>query len=371
MKETISKKWKIAEGHLMSAMSYILPLIIGSSLIIAVAKITGLAYGYSDLSQFADGSGILNVMYDLEQVGWVGIGLMNCIFAGFLAYSIGDKPALAAGFIGGMIANNLMMGFTGALIAGVFAGWITNQVKKRIKIKGALAGIVPLVILPLITVGLTALLMSVLLSGPLSWFNVTLIAWLEELSKNSTSFILVAMLLGGMIGFDLGGPVGKAAWMAVNSLVLSGIYLPAIALNIAICTPPLGYGIATLIRRKNFSNSYKEAGIGAMVMGFIGITEGAIPFTLKHPLKLIPINVIGSATAAGLTIALGAYDIMPPVGGLYGFITVGNSWTYLVGGIVGALIIGIYAAFVTDFTENEMTAAVISQEDVEEDFEEL
>ncbi len=351
-KKKIGNKWKVIEGHLMTAISYILPLIIGSSMLIAVVKIIGLAGGVSDFTPYADQQGFHHVLYLLEQVGWTGIGLMNAVFAGFLAYSIADKPGLAPGLIGGMVANNLLMGFVGALIAGAFAGWITNIVKDKVRIGGALSSLVPLVILPLITVGATAILMAVVLGAPLSAMNTALVQWISDLSENSTQFVFVAMILGGMIGFDLGGPVGKAAWMACNGLLLSGIYLPAVALNIAICTPPLGYGIATIIRRKNFSESFRDAGLGALAMGFIGITEGAIPFTLKHPLKLVPINVIGSAIASGAVILLGANAIIPPLGGLYGFISVVNGWAYLVGGFVGALFIAIFAAFVTDFTED-------------------
>lgn len=343
--------WKVLEGHFMSAISYILPLIIGSSLLIAVVKIIGLANGITDLSTYADSSGFYHILYNLEQVGWTGIGLMNAIFAGYLAYSISDKPGLASGFIGGMVANNLQMGFIGALIAGLFAGWITNVVKNKVKLSGAFSGLVPLVILPLITVGSTAILIAVILSGPLAAANTAMVDWVTAISQNSTQFFFVAIILGAMIGFDLGGPVNKAAWMAGNALLLSGIYLPAIVINIAICTPPLGYGIATLINKKNFSTTFRDAGLGAVVMGFIGITEGAIPFTLKHPLKLVPINMLGCAVAAGVTIALGAYEIMPPVGGLYGFITVGNGFAYLIGGLAGAMVIALFAAFRVDFTD--------------------
>lgn len=354
------KQWKVIEGHMMGAISYILPLIIGASLVIACAKILGMVGGVTDLGPYADQTGFFNILYSIEQIGWTGIGLMNAVFAGFLAYSIADKPGLAAGFIGGMIANNMMMGFVGALIAGFFAGWITNVVKNKIKLKGAASGLVPLVILPLITVGLTGILMAVVLSGPLGSFNTGLVNWVGEMCQSNTNFAIVAMILGGMIGFDLGGPVGKAAWMSVNALLLSGVYMPAIALNIAICIPPLGYGLATIIKAKRFNSTYREAGKGALVMGIIGITEGAIPFTLKYPAKLIPINVIASALGAGVVVLLGAFDKMPPIGGIYGCITVGNPLAYLAGGLVGASIIALAAIYLVDFSKEE-------EEDIQED----
>ncbi|GBU10809.1 PTS fructose transporter subunit IIC [Erysipelotrichaceae bacterium] len=351
-------KNKIQEAriHLMSGISYILPVIIAGSLVVAVAKITGMAFGVSDLDLFADKTGFLHYLYLLQGVGWTAIGMMNLLLGGFIAYSIAGKPGLAAGFVGGALASSTNAGFLGAVLAGFFAGWITNQVKNKVKITGPAAGMLPLIILPLITVGLTGLLMGVILGAPLGLINTSLIDWVMLMSENTTNMIILAAVLGAMIGFDLGGPVNKAAWMAGNALYLSGVYLPAIMINIAICIPPLGYGIATLIRKNNYSQTLKEAGLGALVMGVIGITEGAIPFTLSHPVKLIPLNVIACSSGAMLAIALGVYDIMPPIGGMYGFFTIGNGWAYLVGGIAGAFIIAIGANILCDFTEKTQSA---------------
>ncbi|HGM3611925.1 TPA: PTS fructose transporter subunit IIC, partial [Clostridioides difficile] len=230
---------------------------------------------------------------------------------------------------------------------------ICKFLKKKIKISGSAAGMMPLIIMPLITVGLTGFLMSVVLAGPLGNINTSLNAWVAEMCQNGTNSVVLALILGSMIGFDLGGPVNKAAWMAGNALLLEGIYLPAILVNCAIVIPPLGYGLATFIRKSRFSKTLSETGKGNIVMGIIGITEGAIPFTLKNPLKLVPVNMIGCALGVGLSALLGVHAIMPPVGGLYGFISVGSGWAYLVGAIFGALVIAILSTILVDFNEDE------------------
>ncbi|MGJ6477241.1 PTS fructose transporter subunit IIC [Listeria monocytogenes] len=360
-----------AKDHLMSGISYALPVIIAGSLVVAVAKLIGIIGGVTNLDAYADASGFYHYVYLFQNVGWAAIGLLNLVLAGYIAYSIAGKPALAAGFVGGVLATSTNAGFLGAVVAGFFAGWLTNWVKKHVRITGPAASSLPLIILPLITVGATGILMSLILGGPLGWLNQTLLDWVTEMCKNDTNVIILALILGAMIGFDLGGPVNKAAWMAGNELFMSGIYLPSIMINVAICIPPLGYGIATLLRKKNYSTTFKEAGNGALIMGLIGVTEGAIPFTLRSPGKLIPLNVIACAIGSAVTMGLGAYVKMPPIGGMYGFFTIGNGWAYLVGGLVGAFIIGICANLFVNFTEEETAAADDAVDDIDISFDEI
>lgn len=364
---------KLAEGkqHLMSGISFALPVIIGGSLVVAVAKVIGMISGVTSLDAYANVSGFYHYIYVFENVGWSAIGLLNMVLAGYIAYSIAGKPALAAGFVGGVLATDTNAGFLGAVVAGFFAGWLTNVVKHKVRISGPAASSVPLIISPLITVGATGVLMAIILGGPLGWINTSMLEWITRMSENDTNTVVLAMVLGAMIGFDLGGPVNKAAWMAGNALLISGVYLPSIMVNVAICIPPLGYGLATLVRRQNYSSTYKEAGNGALIMGVIGITEGAIPFTLHSPGKLIPLNVISCAMGSAITMLLGAYETMPPIGGMYGFFSVGNGWAYLVGGFVGALCIAFGANFLVDFTQEEGVQADRNDIDVDISFDEI
>lgn len=356
----MKEKLLILKKHLMTGISHALPIIIGGSLCVAVAKIIAMLFGVTDLDQYATQSGLLHYIDMFENIGWDAIGLLNIVLGGYIAYSIAGKPGLAAGFVGGVISTHTNAGFLGAVFSGLFAGWLANWVKKNIKLKGSANTLVPILILPLITVGATGILMSILIGAPLGALNQALINWVQYMSESESNSIILALVIGGMIGFDLGGPVNKSAWMAVQALLVGGVYFPSVISNAAILIPPLGYGLATLLKKSNYSEEMLNAGRGTLLMGIIGITEGAIPFTLVNPLKLVPLNCIGCAIGSAVAVGLGAYAKMPPIGGLYGFITVGNGWAYLIGGFVGALIIAIGANCLVDFNEQD------KKEDIDE-----
>lgn len=354
MKKTLAE----VKGHLMSGISFVLPLIIGASLVVAIPKMIALGMGITSLDPYANTEGFKHILYAIEQVGWTGIGLINTVLAGFIAYSVGDKAALGAGFIGGAVATSTNAGFLGAVIAGFLAGYLVKWSKNKIKLPEAFTGVLPLVILPLIATLSVAIVMGAVLAGPLAWINTSLVDWIRQMIANDINKVLLAVIMGAMIGSDLGGPVNKAAWMAGNVLLTEGLYLPAIIVNVAICAVPLGYALATVFHKKRFNTELLDAGRNNFIMGFIGITEGAIPFTLVNPLKLVPINMIGGALASSIGILLGMYDKMPPVGGIYGFFTVGNGWAYLVGLFAGAAFIGFMAPIFVDFSKESVDEEV-------------
>lgn len=344
-----------AKSHLMTGIGYMLPLIIGSSLVVALPQIIGLIGGVTSLT--ADLTGFWGFMYNVQQVGWTGIGLVNTVLAAFIAYSIADKPAIGAGFVAGAIATSTYAGFLGAVIYAFIAGYLVKWAVRTIKVPEALQAIMPIVILPLIATGAVAII-GTLLAGPLGFINTSIVEWLKVMCASDGSRVMMAVILGAMIGFDMGGPVNKAAWMATNVLLTEGIYTPCVFTNVAIVIPPLGYAIASVIRKNRFSMEMLESAKGNWAMGFVGITEGAIPFTLVSPLRLIPVNVIGSALGAGVTAALGTAAEIAPLGGMYGFITMTNPWGYIAGFLVGALFIGFVAPLLVDFN--------VSDEDSEE-----
>lgn len=364
------KQLTILKDHFMTGMSYVLPVIIGGSLIIAIAKFTGLAFGENDLSVFANQTGFLHYVHLLENIGWAGIILLNTALGGFIAYSIAGKPGLAAGFIGGYVASDFNAGFLGALFAGYFGGYLAKWVKENIKITGPAATALPLIVLPLITIGLTAIGM-IIFSVPLGWLNTSLLNWVTKLVENDTNKVLLALVLGGMIGFDLGGPVNKASWGAATALLMTGIYMPSILVNVAIPVPTLGYGLATLLKRRNFSGEFQEAGKGNIIMAICGITEGAIPFTLISPMKLVPLNVVACAIASATAALLGVYDKMLPVGGMYGYFTYGNLWAAFGGAFVGAMIIAVGANFMCSFNSFGTASTAGKEEELELNFENL
>lgn len=361
----MKKFFKEAKGHLMSGIGYMLPLIIGASIVVAIPKLIAMAMGITSLDPYAETQGLTHILYLIEQVGWTGIGLVNTVLAGFIAYSIADKPAIGAGFIGGALASSTKAGFLGAVIAAFIAGYLVKWAKENIKLKGAFEQMMPLVILPLLATGAVALIMGVVLSQPLAAINDALVLWLKDMSMSGTNTVILAVVLGAMIASDMGGPINKSAWMAGNVLLLEGIYQPNVYINCAICIPPLAYGIATVLRKSRFSKSFQETGKGNFVMGFIGITEGAIPFTLVSPAKLIPVNMIGGALGAGLCALLGATATIPPVGGMYGFVSIGNGWAYLVGILVGAFFIAFVSTLLVNFNESEEREESMSIDDIE------
>lgn len=174
---------------------------------------------------------------------------------------IAAEKGLASGFTAGLIASLTGSGFLGAVVGGLLAGYSSEWVSRKIQITGSAASSVPLIILPFITVGLQVVIMLLLLGDALSWVNISLMAWVQHMTQDGTNTVVLAAVLGGMICFDLGGPVNKAAWGTGNVLFLSGVYLPAILVNVAIITPPLGYAAARFLRPNNFNQTLKEAGI--------------------------------------------------------------------------------------------------------------
>lgn len=366
----MKKRLTVLKDHFMTGISYALPVIIGGSLLIAIAKFIGLAFGVNDLSVYADKTGFLHYVHLFENIGWAGIILLNMVLGGFIAYSIAGKPGLAAGFIGGYVAGNFNAGFLGALFAGYFGGYLAKWVREHIHLKGPAAMVLPLIILPLITIGLTAVGM-ILLGVPLGWMNTALLNWVSGLIETDTNKVLLALIMGGMIGVDLGGPVNKASWGAATALLMAGIYMPSIIVNVAIPVPTLGYGIATLIRRNNFSDELREAGKGNIIMAICGITEGAIPFTLISPIRLVVLNTVACGIASATAVALGVYDKMLPVGGMYGYFTYGNFWAAFAGVFTGALIIAVGANLLCKFNQKESSSGEKEEDDLELSFENL
>lgn len=368
MKKLLSD-WK---GYLMSGISYMIPTVIGGAMIVGIPQLIGMVFGVNDLTKYKSAEGFFHILYQINQVGWIGIGLVNLVIAGYVAYAIGDKPALGAGFIGGQLASNINAGFLGALVAGFVAGYVARYCR-RIKVGEAWKSAVPLLIVPLLTLttGAVALVEGVILAGPLSWLNTTLVAWVKAMINNHTNGAIVALVLGGMIGTDLGGPINKAAWMVGNILFIEGIYGPALMTNIAICCIPLGYAIATFIYpRKRFSDEMFMAGRNNLIMGSFGITEGAIPFFLISPLKLLPVNMIGGALGAVTGELLGMKSHIPPLGGLPGIITADNKFAYIAGIAAGALFIGLVAPLVVNFNvSSDEEENDVSEDDIKIDIE--
>jgi len=316
--------------HLMTGVSYMLPVVIAGGLAIALAFAIGGIYA-------GDRQGTL--AWALSQIGGgTAFHLFVAVLSGFIAYSIADRPGLAPGLIGGMLAQNLGAGFLGGIISGFLAGYLTKFLADRIRLPVTLEGLKPVLILPFLSTIAVGLLMIFVIAPPVQGLNNALNGWLT--SMRGTNAALLGLILGSMMAFDTGGPVNKAAYTFAVGLVASKIYAPMAAVMAAGMTPPLGLALAVLLFKSRFDLEEREAGGPAAVLGLAFITEGAIPFAAKDPLRVIPALVAGSAVAGALSMVLGA-QLLVPHGGIFAVLIPGavtNLLAYLGAILAGTLV---------------------------------
>lgn len=359
---------KDLQSHIMFSMSYMIPLIMGGTVVLAIARFIGLGMGVSDLKTLADTTGFGHILYQVNASATYAVQLIPVIIGAYVAYSIGDKPALGAGLVGGYTAMQNQSGFLGALVVGIAAGYVVKWAKQYINVPEKLTSLKAVIILPGLGMLTAVLIMGVLLADPLAALNTALQKWLTDLCNNTSSQLILAVVIGVMVAFDLGGPVNKAANTVCNALMAEGIYYPKVIEIGEIITAPLGYFLATLIHRKRFSAGLREAGLSAGIMSIFGLSEGAIPFTMMSPIKLVPLNCLASVVGGACAVLLGVYAFMPPAGGMYGFITYGNQIAFFISLLVGGLVIGLFAPLVVNFNDDN-GADEISDDDIEISFE--
>ncbi|WP_411345915.1 fructose-specific PTS transporter subunit EIIC [Paenibacillus sp. WLX1005] len=283
--------------HLMNGVSYMIPFIVIGGLLIAIALTLGGQQTPGGIV-IPDGS----FWKTVESIGSASFTFMVPILAGFIAVSIADRPGLAPGVVGGFIAANGSFygseagaGFLGGIVAGFLAGYVALAIKK-IKVPKALLPIMPIIIIPVISSLIVGLIFVFLIGAPIAAFFEWLTGWLA--SMQGTSSILLALILGAMIAFDMGGPVNKVAFLFGSAMIGEGNYEIMGPIAAAICVPPIGMGLATFIHKRKFRGTEREAGKAAFTMGLFGITEGAIPFAAQDPLRVIPSIMIGSMSAS-------------------------------------------------------------------------
>ncbi|VFP84297.1 PTS system fructose-specific EIIB'BC component [Candidatus Erwinia haradaeae] len=322
--------------HLMTGVSYMLPMVVTGGLI------TALSFAIS--SSFDQSYFLVNT---LMQIGsGSALALMIPVLAGFIAFSISDRPGLAPGLIGGMLAVQINAGFLGGMMAGFISGYIVKYLNLHLKIPPSMDSLKPLVILPVIASLLTGLLMVYVVGTPIAEIMLKLTSVLSNLG--TTHAILLGSILGGMMCIDIGGPLNKIAYAFGIGLLSSQTYTPMAAIMAAGMIPPLSMGLATLIAPNKFSGSQKELGKTAIVLGMCFISEGAIPFAARDPMRVLPCCAIGGAITGGISMAIGA-KLIAPHGGLFVLLIPGVITPvvgYLTAIVIGTLISGLsYATF--------------------------
>ena len=325
--------------QLMNGVSHMLPLVVGGGILIAIAfLIDGLSVDLSALpaDQRANFGTITPVAALFKGIGGTAFGFMLPILAGFIAMAIGDRPALALGLVGGMMAANGKSGFLGALLAGFAAGYIILGLRKLCdKLPEALEKIAPVLIYPVVGILVMGLLMTFIVEPVMGGINTGLNNALTGMG--SSSKVILGIVLGGMMAIDMGGPFNKAAYVFGTAAIAAGNYDIMAAVMIGGMTPPCAIALATLLFKDKFTKEERDAGPTNFIMGLAFITEGAIPFAASDPLRVLPSCIVGSAVAGAISMAFDC-TLMAPHGGIFVFPVVGNAVMYLVALVAGTVI---------------------------------
>ncbi|GAA0338229.1 fructose-specific PTS transporter subunit EIIC [Streptomyces blastmyceticus] len=341
---------------LMNGVSYMIPFVVVGGLLIAVS----LALGGHTTSQ--------GIVFDnsfwrsVNDIGTVGFTLMIPVLSGYIAYAIGDRPALVPGMVGGWIAGHGELydskagaGFIGAIATGFLAGYLVRWIKK-VEVPKFVRPIMPVIVIPIVATSALGLFFIYVIGRPISWVFEHLTSWLGGLTGASAA--LLGVLLGLMIAFDMGGPVNKTAFLFGAGLVSRNPEIMGMCAA-AIPVPPLGQGLATLLRRRMFTDQERETGLAALFMGFFGITEGAIPFAAARPARVIPANMLGGAVAGAVAGLAAVKDSVPhggPIVALLG--AVGGVPMFFVAIAIGMAVTALTTVTLMSLGSGGRTAAV-------------
>jgi PTS system fructose-specific IIC component len=325
--------------HLMTGVSFMLPFVVAGGLLIAISFALGGIYAFDDAHKGT-------LAWALFQIGAKSaFALIVPVLSGYIAYSIADRPGITPGMVGGMLAASLGAGFLGGIISGFLAGYTALLISRKLKLHRNLEGLKPVLIIPLVSTLVVGLLMIYVVGTPVATALHGLENWLRSMQTGSA--VTLGLLLGAMMAFDMGGPVNKAAYAFSTGLIASQVYTPMAAAMAAGMTPPLGIALATWVFRNRFVLDEREAGNAAAVLGMAFITEGAIPFAARDPMRIIPACVVGSAITGAISMAAGV-ELKVPHGGIF-VLPIPNAVTHLgmyvvaiaVGTVVTALAVGL------------------------------
>ena len=326
--------------HMMTGISYMIPVIVAGGLCMALARILGVVMGLSPEQIVAIGSNEGTFLWMINRIGGLAMSIVVPVLSGFIAYSIADRPGIGPGLILGLVANEVNTGFLGGLVAAFLVGYFILFMKKYLKVPKVMKGLMPILIIPFISTLVVGMAMFLILGKPIAWIMDTFTNLLVNRQNGGVKFGLGAMI-GGMLGFDLGGPMGKTASAFTNALLTEGIYGPSAAKIVSGMTPAIGIALAVLVGgKKRWSVAERETAKAALPLGLCFITEGVIPFAAADPVRVIVSTMIGSAIAGGLTQIWGV-ECMVPHGGIFVVPTMTNPM-----GFLGALIIGSFITFI-------------------------
>lgn len=344
---------------LMTGVSYMIPFVVAGGILIAVAfllggpQIANIVNGgefegrtyepIEDLSTLLAQAGVAGLLF---KIGTLAFNMLVPILAGFIAYAMADRPGIAPGVVGGLIANEIGAGFLGGIAAGLLAG-ATVMLLKRIKLPGGLGRLMPILVYPLVGCLIVGALMIVVIGQPIAAATAGLEGWLASLQGANAA--LLGLILGAMMAFDMGGPINKTAYAFAIAGLAGGAFGPMAAVMAAGMTPPLALALAAAVRPKLFTPAERRNGQANWVLGASFITEGAIPFAAADPLRVIPSMVLGSSVTAALSLLFGA-TLRAPHGGIFVIGLIGNWPLYLLAIAIGTVISAVAVIALKQFT---------------------
>lgn len=337
-REEKSGKGNKVYRDLMNGVSHMLPFVIGGGILIALAFLLD---DYSiDPANF--GSNLPRAAF-FKAIGDAAFGFMLPILAGYIAMSIGDRPALAPGFVGGFLAKEGGSGFLGALLAGFAAGYMILGLRKLFdRLPRSLEGIKSILLYPVLGIFLMGVLIQIIINPPVAWLNEALYGMLARMGTSSR--VLLGVVLGGMMSVDMGGPINKAAYVFGTASLASDEFQIMAAVMAGGMVPPLALALAVFVFRNKFSEKERQSGVANLIMGACFITEGAIPFAAADPLRVLPSCIIGSAVAGGLSMFFGC-ALRAPHGGVFVLPVISHPFGFLaaviLGAVVGMLLLGL------------------------------
>ncbi|MFC5079492.1 PTS system fructose-specific EIIBC component [Vibrio thalassae] len=333
--------------HLMTGVSHMLPVVVAGGLIIALSFVFG-------IEAFKEEGTLAAALMTIG--GGSAFALMIPVLAGFIAFSIADRPGLAPGLIGGMLASSTGAGFLGGIAAGFIAGYSAKLIADKVSLPQSMEALKPILIIPFLASLFTGLVMIYIVGGPVAGIMAAMTDFLNNMG--STNAVLLGIILGAMMCFDLGGPVNKAAYTFGVGLLASQTYTPMAAIMAAGMVPALGMGLATFLAKDKFEAAEREAGKASFVLGMCFISEGAIPFAAKDPMRVIPSCMLGGALTGALSMLVGA-KLMAPHGGLFVLLIPGAIspvLMYLVAIAAGTAVTGFTYAFLKRREESKDVA---------------
>ena len=322
--------------HLMNGVSHMLPFVVGGGVLIAISFAVFGIYSFKP-----DDPSYNAFSAQLKEIGGLAMGLMTPVLAAYIAQSIGNRPALVSGFVAGLMASNGGAGFLGGIVGGFFAGYLVVLLEKLFKgLPKTLDGLKAIFLYPLLGVFFTGLFMSVIVS-PMAGINQSLMDFLKGFQDQNP--ILLGLVIGCMCAFDMGGPVNKAAYVTGTVLLAEGNTTFMAGVSAACIAPPLITTVAVLLFKNRFDTNERNAGLVNFILGSTHITEGAIPFVAKDPLRAMPSMMLGSSIAAILTYLFGV-QVPAPHGGFLVLPVVTHPFLWVlaiaIGSVVGGVVLG-------------------------------